>query len=132
MVILQSRSQEEVLAECTSAQTLDEERLGKALEDLVKTVADVRDSPEFDDLKASRPAQQQSLRNTFDLVLTDASVPLSIMRRFLPWMSRRRRNLRLHPRWWTSWVLALKAALPTICGARLCQPGVASLGRVPQ
>ncbi|KAG8469533.1 hypothetical protein KFE25_005988 [Diacronema lutheri] len=45
------KKQEEVLAECTSSRPQDEERLAKALDDLTRTVDEVRDSPEFDDLK---------------------------------------------------------------------------------
>lgn len=55
--------QEEVLAECTSARPLDEERLEKAIDDLAKTVADVREGPEFDDLKvtcAVRPGSRRT------------------------------------------------------------------------
>lgn len=57
--------QEEVLAECTSARPLDEERLEKAIDDLAKTVADVREGPEFDDLKvtcAVRPGSRRTPR----------------------------------------------------------------------
>ncbi|KAJ1632893.1 tubulin binding cofactor A-domain-containing protein [Pavlovales sp. CCMP2436] len=45
------KKQEEVLTEFSSSRPADEDRLAKAVEDLEKTVEEVRESPDFDDLK---------------------------------------------------------------------------------